>query len=164
MQSVAPAASFHDSSCLLIHNLDLSVDDNILVILIEHAVGFEQLLQRVYTFALHGVVVEHVVFLVETLLFAETCLVFECRELRRDVRKHEQVFVVHLFCEPFRTFVCEVAAVQFLVYHEIERFYSLRHAAVVVLHVVFLFLEHTGFYSFLRKIFDERLVLRQSLV
>ena len=44
MQSVAPAASLHDTSRLLVDNLHLAVDDHVLIVLVEHAVGLEQLL------------------------------------------------------------------------------------------------------------------------
>ena len=118
METVAPAASFHDTSCLLIHNLHLTVDNDIFVVLVEHGVGLEQLLQGVHTLALHGIVVEQCVLLVETLLIAEL-FVFESRKLRCDVGQHEELLVVHLLGEPFRTLVGEVARVEFLVNHEV---------------------------------------------
>ena len=118
MQSVTPSASFHDTSCLLIHNLHLTVDNDIFVVLVEHGVGLEQLLKGVHTLALHGIVVEQCVLLVETLLIAEL-LVFESRKLRRDVGKHEEFLVVHLLGEPLRTLVCKVARIEFLVNDEV---------------------------------------------
>ena len=68
MQSVAPAAAFHDTACLLIDNLHFAVDDHIFVVLVEHAVGLQQLLDGVYALALHGIVVEQFVFLVQCAL------------------------------------------------------------------------------------------------
>ena len=41
MQTIAPAATFHDTARLLVNNLYLAVDNHILVVLVEHAVGFE---------------------------------------------------------------------------------------------------------------------------
>ena len=71
MKSVAPAASFHDTSCLLIHNLHLAVDNDIFVILVEHGVCLEQLLQCMHTLALHCIMVEQCVLLVESGLVVE---------------------------------------------------------------------------------------------
>ena len=81
MQTVAPAAALHDTSCLLVDDLHLSVDDHVLVVLVKHTVGLQQLLEGMYTLRLHGIVVEHLVFLVEALLIAETGLSFQGGEL-----------------------------------------------------------------------------------
>ena len=56
MQSIAPTTPFHDTSCLFVDNLYLTVHDNIFVVFIEHGVGFQQLLQCMNTFTLHTVV------------------------------------------------------------------------------------------------------------
>ena len=50
MESVAPTAAFHDTSRLFIDNLHFAVHHNILVVLVEHGVCLEQLLQCVYAF------------------------------------------------------------------------------------------------------------------
>ena len=81
VQAVAPASAFHDTACLLVDNLHLAVHNNVLVVLVEHGVSLQQLLQGVYTFRLYGIVVEHGVLLVEALLLAEVLLVLESREL-----------------------------------------------------------------------------------
>ena len=85
MQSVAPAASLHDTACLLVNDLNLAVDDNILIILVEHTVSLEQLLQGMYALALHAIVVEQLVLLVDALLIGETCLCLQSRQLGGDV-------------------------------------------------------------------------------
>ena len=36
VETVAPAASLHDAAGLLVHNLDLSVDNDIVHVLLEH--------------------------------------------------------------------------------------------------------------------------------
>ena len=41
VQAVRPAATFHDTTCLLVDNLYLAINDHILVVLVEHAVGLE---------------------------------------------------------------------------------------------------------------------------
>ena len=74
VQTVAPTTTFHDTARLLIHNLHLTVDHHILVILIKHTVGLQQLLQGVYALTLDGIMVQQLVFLVEAILVRETCL------------------------------------------------------------------------------------------
>ena len=58
VQAVAPASAFHDTACLLVDNLHLAVHNNVLVVLVEHGVSLQQLLQGMYTLRLYGVVVE----------------------------------------------------------------------------------------------------------
>ena len=55
VQAVAPAASFHDTSGLLIDNLHLSVHDNVILVLVEHGVGLEELLEGMYAVADGGI-------------------------------------------------------------------------------------------------------------
>ena len=49
MEAVAPASAFHDTSCLFVNDFHLAVDDNVFVILVEHTVGLEQLLECMHT-------------------------------------------------------------------------------------------------------------------
>ena len=81
VQSVAPTTTFHNTTRLLIHDLYLAVNHHILIILIEHAVSLQQLLQGMYTLALNGVVAHQLVLLIQTLLIGQTCLSLKCREL-----------------------------------------------------------------------------------
>ena len=164
MQSVAPASAFHDAARLLVHNLHLAVDDHVLVVLVEHAVGLEQLLQGVYALRLYGIVRHEFVLLVHALLVAQSRLHFESRQLAGDVGQHKQLGIVHFIGQPACTLVGQVARVQFLVYHEEEGCYALGHAAVIVLHVYLLGLQHACLDTFLREILDEGLVLGQGLV
>ena len=70
MQSVAPAAALHDTAGLLVDDFYLAVDDHILVVLVEHAVGLQQLLQGMDALRLHGIVLQQLVLLVDALLVA----------------------------------------------------------------------------------------------
>ena len=149
VQAVAPLAAFHDAARLLVDYFHLAVHHYVLVVLVEHGVGLEQLLQGMHAFALHGVVVEQAVLLVKALLVVKILFVLEGRQLRRYVGEDEQILVVHLPGEPVCTFVCEVDRVQFFVNHEIQRLHGLWHLAVVVLHVVLFRLEHAGLDAFL---------------
>ena len=52
VESVAPAASLHDTSGLLIDNLDLVVNDDIVNILLEHGISLQELDHGVDSLAL----------------------------------------------------------------------------------------------------------------
>ena len=164
MQTVAPAAALHDTACLLVHNLHLAIHDHILVVLVEHGVGLEQLLQGMYALALHAIVCQQVVFLVHTLLICESGLALKGRQLRCDVGQHKEGVVFHLLGQPCATLVGKVGTVEFLVHYKVERSHGLGHAAVVVLHIDFLGLLQARLDAFFREEFDECLILRQGLV
>ena len=167
VETIAPAATLHDAARLLIDDLDLAIDDDVLVILGEHRVCLQQLLQRVDTLALHAVVGHQLVLLIDVSLLVDLLLVLlllQLRELSGDVGQDEELVVIDLGGEPSGTLVGEVAGVEFLVGHEVEGLHSLGHLAVVVGHVVLLGLEHTALDAVLGEELDEGLVLRQGLV
>ena len=116
-----------------------------------------------HTLALHGIVVEQFVFLIDTLLLGEALVGLELRELRGDVGQHKEVAVVHLCCQPVSTFIGEFAGVQLFLHDEVERSNGLGHAAVVVFHIHLLGLEHASLDALFREVLDERLVLRHTL-
>ncbi len=164
MQSVAPAATVHDTAGLLIHNLDLTVNDDIFVVTVEHGIGFQQLLQGVHALALHGIFRVKLVFLHHPFLVGQVFVRLKFRHSRRDIRHHEQFGVGCGIGQPSKTLICQIHAVQFLVYHEIQRFHSLRHAFVVVFHIDLLRLQHSGLDSLFGQIFNQGLVLGQCLM
>ena len=164
VQTVAPLAAFHDTASLFIDNLHLTVHHHIFIILVEHGISLEQLLQGVHALALYGIVVEEFIFLVELLLLIKVFLVFQGRQLRGDVGQHKELLVVHLCGQPFCTLVGKIHRVEFLIDNEIQRFDSFRHTAVVVLHVILLSLQHTSLDTFFREVFDEGLVLWKRLM
>ncbi len=63
MQTVTPATTFHDTSRLFVYNFNLAVDNNILIVAVEHGISFEQLQDGVDTLAFHCI------FLQECILF-----------------------------------------------------------------------------------------------
>ena len=164
VQSVAPAASLHDTTRLLIDNLHFAVDDHILVVLVEHGVGLQQLLQGMHTLRLHGIVLEHFIFLVQALLVRQARVSLQFRELTGNIGQHEELGIVDLLGQPSRTLIGEVAGVQLLVNHEVEGLHHLGHTAVVVLHIDILGGLHTRLDTFLGQELDEGLVLRQTLM
>ena len=56
MQTITPATSFHDTTSLLVNDLHFTIDDHILVVLVEHTVGLQQLLQGMNALRLDGIV------------------------------------------------------------------------------------------------------------
>ncbi len=56
VESVAVAATFHNTACLLVNNLNLVVVNHIFDVAVEEGVGFEQLVHRVHALCLDGVV------------------------------------------------------------------------------------------------------------
>ena len=58
MESVGITASFHDTSCLFVYNLNLSVYHNIFIVLFEHGICFQQLVDGMYAFRFDRVVVQ----------------------------------------------------------------------------------------------------------
>ena len=68
VQAIAPAATLHDTTSLLIYDLHLTVHDYILVVLIKHSVSLQELLQGVNTLALYAVVSQQLILDIQTLL------------------------------------------------------------------------------------------------
>ena len=164
MQAVRPAAALHDASRLLVHNLHLSVHHHVVVVAVEHRVCLEQLQYGVYALRLHRVVAQQFVLPVQLLLVAQRAVVLKLRQLRRDVRQHEERRVRHILAQLVKSLVGQVDALQLLVDDEVQRFRDLRHPLVVLLHVYLLCRQHPCLDARLAQELDERLVLRQGLV
>ena len=71
MQTIAPATTLHDTACLLVDNLHLTIDNHIFVVAVEHAVGLQQLLQSVDALRLDSIVLQHLVLLVDALFITQ---------------------------------------------------------------------------------------------
>ena len=71
VQTVTPAAAFHDTAGLLVNDLYLVVVDDIINIFLKQRVGFQQLVDRVYALGFDTVVGQNSIFL---------CLLFFRRE------------------------------------------------------------------------------------
>ena len=94
VQAVRVTAALHDTACLLIHNLYLTILGNdILYVAVEHGICLEQLVYGVYTLRLDGVVGKHLLLLLVLLLGSERGVALELRHLCRDVREYEEVGV-----------------------------------------------------------------------
>ena len=164
VQTVGIAAAFHNTSRLLVYNLHLSVDYHIFVVFLEHGVGFQQLVDGVYTLALDGEVRHQGIFLGKAFFVRQFLFVLQFGELGGDVGEYEECGVFGVTADQVYAFVGQVYAVQFFINHEIQRVGDLVHAFVVLFHVDLLGLEHTGFDALLAEELNQCLVLRQALV
>ena len=164
VQTVGVTAAFHDTSGLLVHNLHLTVDYHILVVFLEHGVSLQQLVDGMYTLALDGEVSHKGVFLGKAFLVRQALFIFQLGELGGDVGKHEECGVFGVATNQVYTLVGQVYAVQLFIDYEIQRVGNLVHTLVVLLHVDFLGLEHTGFDTLLAEELNQRLVLRQTFM
>ena len=143
MKSIAPTTTFHDTTCLFIDNLHLAVHDDIVVVLHEHGVGLEQLLDGMHTLCLQGIVLHEGILLGKLVVFALELFCFEFSELGGDIWKHEELVVLHNVGNELVTLISHFHRLQFLIHHEEQWFDGFWHASVVVLHVDFLRLEQT---------------------
>ena len=151
VESIAPAAAFHNTTCLFVYDFHLAIENNVFIVLIEHGVSLEQLLQRVHTFALYTVVAHHIVFPVDVGLlvyYLVFLLFFELRKFCCNIRKHKQLVVVYLFSQPRCTLIGKVAGVHFLFCNEVKRLHRLWHFTVVVCHIELFRLQHTRLNAF----------------
>ena len=164
VQTVAPAAAFHDTARLLIDNLDLSVHHHVFFVDAEHRVSLEQCENRMYALALDGIVREEFVLAHHAFFVRQARVGFKGREFGGHVGEHEELVVVYLVGQPFVTLVRQVNGVEFLVHDEVERVGGFGHTAVVVLHIDGLGLEHTRLDTRFAEELDERIVLGQGLV
>ena len=164
MQTIAPAAAFHNTSGLLIHNLDLVVNHNVVNILLEHSVGLEELDDGVDTLALQGVVLHKGILLLLLLLGGEFRVLLDLGNLASNVRKHEEIRVGDSIGEQVVPLVGHVHGMLLLADHEIQFVGDDVHLALIVLHIVVLGLLHQLLHTLFAEEFDQRLVLRKTLV
>ena len=81
MQAITPAASFHDTAGLFVHNLDLTIHNDVFLIEIEHGISLQQLLDGVNSLALDGIVRIELIFLLYALLIGKGGVALEGRHL-----------------------------------------------------------------------------------
>ena len=164
VQSVAPAATLHDTAGLLINDLDLAVlGHDVVNIALKHAVGLEQLVDGMYALALYGVVGKEFVLLGKTLLLTQVFLVLKLRQLGCDIGQDKEIGILVGTAYQFNTLVSQVYAVEFLIDYKVEGFYSLGHTLVLLLHVDLLGLLHAHLDTGLAEELDKSLVLGQGL-
>ena len=163
MESVAPAASFHDTAGLLVDDLDLAVGDDIIDLPVEHRICLKELSHSVYALRLKGEVRIDLIFL-HLLLLCRKRRLLHLRNSRSHVRKDEEVRVFEIACDKVASLVGHVHAVLLFAHYEIELVGDERHLAFVVLDVVVLHFLEELLHARLAEELDERLIFRISLV
>ena len=161
MQTVGIAASIHDTARLFVNDHDLVVHHDIFVVFLEQSVSFQQLVDRMYAFALDGIVGQQFVFL--GLFFFFVLNMFKFGKLGSDIRQYEECRVVGLTCQQVDTFIGQFDTVILFVDYEVQFVCRFVHMTHVFRHEVFFRLQHLGFYALLAQEFDQRLVTRISL-
>ena len=164
VQTIAPAAAFHNTACLLIHNLDLVVDDDVVNVLLEHSVGLEELDHSVHTLALQRIILHQGILLLLLLLGGEFSVLLDLGDLASNVRKHEEIRIGNGVGQQVVTLVGHIDRVLLLADHEIQLVGDDVHLTLVVLHIIVLSLLHQLLHTLLAEELDQRLVLRKSLV
>ena len=117
-----------------------------------------------YAFRFNGVVSQQFVLLLEFFLVGQVRHILQFRELSGDIGEYEQGRVFWVAGNQVYTFVCQIYAVQLLVDDEIQRISHLMHTLVVLLHIDFLCLEHTGLDALLTQELNQRFIFRQCLM
>ena len=163
MKSVGITASLHDTSGLLVNDLDLIVIDHIFHILVKESVCLEKLVDGMHTLRLDCIILKKLIFFL-TLFIGGQVFVLNRRQLGGNIGKNEELRILGRACKHFYTLVGKLNGMVFLIYHKEERFNRLRHLAVVVLHIFSLDLEHKLLDSILTQEADQRAMFRESLV
>ena len=117
-----------------------------------------------HTFAFDGIVGHQGILLFKALFVCQLCFVFQGRELRCDIGEYEESGVLYIATNQVYALVSQIHAVHFLFDNEVQRVSHLVHALVVLLHVDFFGLQHTGLDALFAEELDECLVLGQALV
>ena len=81
MEPVGVAATLHDTSGLLVYNLDLIVVDHIFHILFKQGVCLQQLVDSVHTLRLDGIVLHEVVLALLTIGRRKRIITLHFRQL-----------------------------------------------------------------------------------
>ena len=164
VQTVAPAATLHDTASLLVNNLHLVVlGDDVIDIALKKRVGFQQLVNRVNTVALYGEIVVDFLFLGSHFLWRKISML-EFGNLASNVRQLVELWVLAHASQLVHTFVGEFAGALLLVDDEIELVVDNVHILVLLLHVEILRVLQQSFHTCLGEELNQSLVFRQSAI
>ena len=164
MKSVTPTATIHNTSGLLVNDLHLTIYNDIFIIFVKHRISLKKLLYGMHTFTFHGIIREKLIFLHHALFICQCSICFQRRHSSCNIRQNEQIRIRSFLSQPFISLISQIYTIQLLIYNEIKRFNSLWHSFVIILHVNLFCLQHTGFNTLLRQIFNQRFVLWKSFM
>ena len=162
VQTIGPATTFHNTACLLVHDLHLTAIDDIIDIFLEEGVGLEQLVYGMYALRLNAVVGQDIILALLLFFGSQTCLTFQLRHLGTYVRQDEEVRVVGRTGEGIDTLVGQLDGLVLLVDDEIELVGRDMHVLLVLLEVELLGLLEAHLDTGFREVLDERLRFRHS--
>ena len=164
VKTITPTTSLHDTSCLLINDLDLAVLDDVIDLTIKHCVCLKELSDCVYTLRLECKVCIDLILLNLLFLCRESTILLNLSNSCTYVRKDEEIRILKVTCDKVATLVCHIHRVLLLVDHEVKLVCDERHLTLIVLDVVVLHLLEELLHARLTEKLDERLILRISLV
>ena len=164
MQTITPTTAIHDTSCLFVDNLYLTIHNHIVRIFFEHGVCLQQLINGVYAFCFNGVIGHQLIFLSQTFFIRQPFLIFKFRQLSCNIRKYEQGRILWVTGNQVYSFICQIYALQFFINHKIQRFYRFRHTLVILFHIDFFRLQHTSLDTRFAQELNQRFVFRQCFV
>ena len=162
VQTIGPTTTFHNTACLLVHDLHLTAVDDIIDIFLEEGVGLEQLVYGMYALRLNAVVGQDIVLALLLFFGSQTCLTFQLRHFGAYVRQHEEVRVVGRTGEGIDTLVGQLDGLVLLVNNEIELVGRDMHVLLVLLEVELLGLLEAHLDTGFREVLNERLRFRHS--
>ena len=164
METVAPAASLHDTAGALVHDLYLVVHNHVVDILLEHRIRLEELDNRMDTLALEGEILHQGIFLLRLFLGAQRSVILDFSDGRTHVRQDEEVRIGNGGSQHLMALVGHVHAVLDLGDDEVKLVRHLRHLPLIILHIVGFRLLQELFHALLGQELDQRLVFRETLV
>ena len=164
VETVAPAASLHDTACLLINDLDLVVDDDIVNILLEHGVSLQELDHGMDPLTLEGIFLHQFVLGLLLLLRSQALILLDVGDLTAHVGKDEEIRIRDRIRQGVVTLIGHIYRVLLLADNEIKLVGHDVHLALIVLEVEVLRFLHEGLHTLLTKELNEWLILRQTLV
>ena len=160
VQAIAPATTLHDTTCLLIDDLDLAVlRDDVINVPVEHAECLEQLVHGMHTLGLGGVFGHDLVLALEFLFLRKALVMLDFGKLRTYVGEYEELGVFRTACQGIDALIGQIDLLVLLLNGEIKRFQGHRHLLLVVLQVVSLGAQHLLLDPWFRQELDEGRVL-----
>ena len=162
VQTIRPTTTFHNTACLLVHDLHLTAVDDIIDIFLEEGVGLEQLVYGMYALRLNAVVGQDIILALLLFFGSQTCLTFQLCHFGTYVRQHEEIGVIGRTGEGIDTLVGQLDGLVLLVNNEIELVGRDMHVLLVLLEVELLGLLEAHLDTGFREVLNERLRFRHS--
>src|SRR5690606_22806010 len=163
VKTIGIPTAIHDTACLLVNNLNFTVDNYIFIVFFKKSVSLKQLIHCVNALGLYGKVAEEFLSCCKLIIFRKIFR-FKFSNLCGDVLKYEEIFIVVTLGHVFHTFVGKVYLVVLFVNNEVQVLIHDWHIAVVILHILsFHFLEKSSVSTFGKKL-NQLTVLWKSTV